>query len=265
LAGLSPTRLQRDPEFSPDGRRIAFTSDRSGNLEIWVSDSGGSNAVQLTDFRGSRTAGAPRWSPDGRRVAFDSGSGDSFDIYVIDAEGGAARQVAAGMCVRPSWSHDGHWIYFGSDLPGANQVWKIPAEGGQAVQVTHSGGLEAFESLDGKTLYFSRRFNQRPGVMSVPGEGGTEALVIESARMGYWAVTDRGIWFLDFAARSGRGPVPLRFYSFEKHQVTQVGSIAIGVANLSDASFSVTRDGSCVIWRQTDLFVSDLMLVENFR
>ena len=150
------SRLQRDPQFSPDGKSIAFTSDRSGNLEIWVSESDGSNPVQLTAFAGTRTAGAPRWSPDGRRIAFDSGSPDSFDIYVIDAEGGAPRKLIAGACVRPSWSRDGRWIYFGSAFPGANQIWKIPAEGGRAVQVTRSGGLEAFESRDGKTLYFSR-------------------------------------------------------------------------------------------------------------
>ena len=101
--------------------------------------------------------------------------------------------------------------------------------------------------------------------MSVPVVGGTEAPVIESARMGYWAVAEKGIWFLDFAARSGQGPAPLKLYSFETHQVTQPGSIPIGMVNLSVAGFSVSRDSRRAIWRQTDFLLSDLMLIKNFR
>src|SRR5262249_40719279 len=57
------------PQLSPDGRRLVFMSDRSGSLEIWVSNRDGSSAVQLTSLRG---CGTPRWSPDGLWIAFDS-------------------------------------------------------------------------------------------------------------------------------------------------------------------------------------------------
>ncbi len=262
---ITSTRVQRDPQFSPDGRRIAFTSDRSGSPEIWVSDSAGSNSVQLTAFAGSRTAGAPRWSPDGRQIAFDSGAGSSFSIFTISAEGGAPRQLITdpSYCIRPSWSRDGRWVYFGSNWPGIAQIWKVPPEGGKAVQVTRNGGLEAIESPDGKMLYFIKEFNV-PGIMSMPVDGGAESLVIPSAQMGHWAVADKGIWHLDFEARSGNSPVPLKFFSFETHQVSQLGFIEkIGLTN--DASFSVTRDSRHAIWRQTDRNESDLMLIDNFR
>ena len=65
------TRDDSSPQFSPDGKRIAFMSNRSGNLEIWVCDSDGSSPVQLTSFRGPNVS-TPRWSPDGGRIAFDS-------------------------------------------------------------------------------------------------------------------------------------------------------------------------------------------------
>ena len=65
------TRDDNSPEFSPDGKRIAFMSNRSGDWEIWVCDSDGSNPVQLTSFRGPNVS-TPRWSPDGGRIAFDS-------------------------------------------------------------------------------------------------------------------------------------------------------------------------------------------------
>src|SRR5262249_5976691 len=91
--------------YSPDGKRIVFTSNRSGSREIWVCDADGSNAVQLTQFKGPVT-GMPQWSPDGRRIVFDSRPGDNADIFVIGAEGGTMRQLTfhRGEDARPSWS-----------------------------------------------------------------------------------------------------------------------------------------------------------------
>jgi Tol biopolymer transport system component len=84
---IASTRKDTSPQFSPDGKRIAFASDRSGNEEIWVCDSEGRNSVQLTSF-GGPPVGTPRWSPDGRRIVFDSMPDGRRDIYVIRAEGG---------------------------------------------------------------------------------------------------------------------------------------------------------------------------------
>ncbi|MGH7453593.1 MAG: adenylate/guanylate cyclase domain-containing protein, partial [bacterium] len=63
---ISSTQENHFPHYSPDGNKIAFASNRSGSLEIWVCDSDGQNPVQLTFF-GSGVTAAPRWSPDGRR------------------------------------------------------------------------------------------------------------------------------------------------------------------------------------------------------
>ena len=66
----SSTQLDWNPGFSPDGKRIAFESERSGQHEIWLSDSDGSNLIQLTS-RGT-WSGSPSWSPDGQQIVFDS-------------------------------------------------------------------------------------------------------------------------------------------------------------------------------------------------
>ncbi len=68
---IASTQPDLEPQFSPDGTKIVFSSARSGNYEIWVCDREGRNPVQLTSFNGPEL-GSPRWSPDSRWIAFDS-------------------------------------------------------------------------------------------------------------------------------------------------------------------------------------------------
>ena len=68
---IASTRSDSTPQYSPDGKRIAFESDRSGVHGIWISDADGSNAVELLPQAGA-SCGTARWSPDGQRIAFDS-------------------------------------------------------------------------------------------------------------------------------------------------------------------------------------------------
>lgn len=75
------------PQFSPDGRRVAFQSLRSGTQEIWVSYSDSSNPVKLTSFQKSLT-GSPSWSPDGSQLSFDARPEGRSHIYTIRIEGG---------------------------------------------------------------------------------------------------------------------------------------------------------------------------------
>src|SRR5262249_21705522 len=84
---IASTRHDFSPQLSLDGKRIAFASERSGNMEIWVCNSDGSSPVQLTFFHGPMVT-TPRWSPDGRRIAFDSDAKGEFDIWVVGADGG---------------------------------------------------------------------------------------------------------------------------------------------------------------------------------
>ena len=89
---ISSSRREVSPQYSPDGKRIAFSANRSGTYEIWVADADGQNATQLT-FDGARVVGAPHWSPDGRAIAFDSNLGGAYNIYVVNADGGKPRPL----------------------------------------------------------------------------------------------------------------------------------------------------------------------------
>jgi TolB protein len=68
------------PQLSPDGRRVAFASDRSGDWEIWVSDIYGTNPLQLT-FMNAIATGYPHWSPDGERIVFHSNVEGQWDVF----------------------------------------------------------------------------------------------------------------------------------------------------------------------------------------
>ena len=161
--GGSPRPLVRSafadlqPRFSPDGRRIAFASDRAGGTsEIWLAEADGGAPVQLTHGPGT-LQGYPGWSPDGRRLVFDSRGDDGHvDIWTIDVSGATLRQITRHPAddTVPSFSHDGRFIYFASNRSGRNEIWRVPSAGGAEEQMTRTGGSFPTESRDGRLLYY---------------------------------------------------------------------------------------------------------------
>jgi Tol biopolymer transport system component len=257
---ISSTRQDFGPQYSPDGKRIAFTSARSGSNEVWVCDSEGLNAVQLTSFAGP-DVGSPRWSSDGRYIAFDSKATGNRNIYIIGADGGKPRPVTDGTDdVRPSWSRDGRWIYFGSNRNGAWQIWKVAVEGGKAIQVTQQGAREGFESPDGKFLYYSKGFGI-PGIWRIPSAGGNEEQVLAGALQGFWALANDGIYFIN---PNGSTRPAIEFFNFETHKTSQILTMEKDL-QLVYPSMAISADGRSLLFVQIDSLESDIMLVQNFR
>lgn len=257
---ISSTRQDYSPQFSSDNKRIAFTSGRTGNNEIWVCDASGQNPVPITSFNGP-DVGSPRWSPDGQQIAFDSLAAGHRDIYVTGLSGGKPRRITNDDFeeVRPSWSRDGRWIYFGSNRTGDWQLWKMPVDGGQPIQVTKKGGREGFESADGKFVYYTKGFGLA-GIWKVPSEGGDETLVLDGVYQGFWALLDKGIYFLD----PDRTPYAfIEFYNFATERKTKVAEVEKDL-QLVYPSLAVSTDGQSLLYVQADSFESDIMLVENF-
>ena len=258
---LSSTRFEVSPAYSPDGRRVAFSSNRSGVRQIWVADADGSGAVALTNFS-EGVAGSPRWSPDGRTIVFDARPQGMADVYSIAAEGGAPKRLTNHPPENhvPCYSVDGRWIYFASTRSGVRQIYRMPAQGGEAVQITRQGAYVPMPSPDGKWIYYSK---EEGGIWRVAVEGGEEVPVVE-ARATYsgflFGVTASGIYYagaLDPVSRTA----PLKMYRLADGKTVELGHFDKPLGLF----FSVSPDEKWLLYSQMDSSVDDLMLVENFQ
>lgn len=102
----------REPTWSPDGTKIAFTSSRDGNEEVYVMNADGSGQLNLT--KNSDIDNSPRWSPDGKRLAFVSERDGNPEIYLMNADGSSPTNLSRNIAVegQPSWSPDGRLVAF---------------------------------------------------------------------------------------------------------------------------------------------------------
>jgi Tol biopolymer transport system component/DNA-binding winged helix-turn-helix (wHTH) protein len=263
---ITSTRWDCEAAYSPDGGRIAFTSARSGSLEIWVVAADGSDPHPITRF-GSLNLGNPRWSPDGSRLGFHASEMDFPSLFVVDTDGGRPRRLTDGehSHFMSSWSRDGRWLYFGSDRGESWELWKLPADeaGGEAVRVTRDGGIAGYESPDGRFLYFTKP--ERAGLWRLDLENADpteepERVLDDLPRQGDWAnwgVADSGIVV---ARREPEGPMIL-FYSFDTGELVDVAR----VPNIAVPSLNVSPDGRSVLYARLESSRSDVMLVDGYR
>jgi len=253
---ISSTRVDRDAQLSPDGKKIVFGSNKTGTFEIWICDSDGSNAQRLTSIVGF--CRYPQWSPDGEQIAFSSLLKRRWELHVISTNGGKPKRLASSPANDggPRWSRDGKWIYFQSDRSGENQVWKMPAGGGEPRRVTKKGGMWALESPDGQWVYYSQR---NRSLWKVPIDGGEETQVLESVDRNAFGIVKEGIYFISKPDATGR--YSIQFFNFATKRTRSISTIQSAIP----ANLSVSPDGRWILYSQSDQLSSDLMLVENFR
>jgi Tol biopolymer transport system component/DNA-binding winged helix-turn-helix (wHTH) protein len=261
---LVSTELEEGPQYSPDGKHIAFQSTRTGAYEIWRCEADGSNLVQLTHFNGPLT-GTPRWSPSGRELVFDSRPAGHSHVFVVNAEGGQPRQITTGDSENgvADWSADGKWIYFGSSRGGSWEIWKVPAQGGSPVQITHQGGFAGEPSRDGKFIYYAKG-RELPGVWRVPVEGGEEVKILDGpppTGWGYFFVTEKGIYYGDAPNYKNPG---LYFYDFETQKSSNV-LLLEHFGSEGAPGLSISPDGRYALYTALSPPRVNVMLVENFR
>ena len=135
--------------WSPDGRALAFESDRAGPWDIYTMQADGSGVQQLTHHQNSAgSAGFPRWSPDGNRIAFGaSTNGEPATISWLAVSDAEAHRVTTGVSGLiwdsfPDWSPDGGWIVFTRNATDA-QLFAVRPDGSDLTQLTQGRGYKA--------------------------------------------------------------------------------------------------------------------------
>ena len=268
-ASISSTKADLTPQFSPDGRRVAFSSARSGSLEIWTAESDGANAVQLTAM--GATPGYARWSPDGNAVVFHSNPTGHAAAYSVPAAGGEPRAITSDPdgAAFPSFSRDGRWTFISArGADGQPSLWKFPSGGGDRIAVTTRPALMSMMSQDGAFVYFTDRFDRPSTLWRVPASGGAETRVLDGVLRSNFAVLDGGIYYIDqLPDNAGGGPndrpsveTRLQYFDFatstSKTVARNLGPVGLGL--------TASSDGRTILFTRLDASIDDLMLVENF-
>ncbi len=167
------------PAWSADGNRIAFSSSRSGDSEIWIADSDGGNLHRITSFAGPNVS--PTWNPKtNAQIAWAGGRTGEPQIYIMDQDGAnVQRMTDGGYAVSPDWSPTGQFLTFswnrkyGPGAPGAQDIYMMDIASKNWLQLTHNSGNNDFPcwSPDTRHIVFQREINGRTQIWSMLADG----------------------------------------------------------------------------------------------
>ena len=161
FASVGGTNLS--PAWSPNGKDIAYSSSRSGDPEIWISDTSGNSSRRITNFRGPDVS--PVFNPrTGSQIAWISGRTNLPQLYVMDIDGSnVQRMTDGGYATSPSWSPNGQFLTFawdrkyGPGAPGGQDIYVMEIATKRWIQLTHDGGRCDFPSWspDGRHIVYA--------------------------------------------------------------------------------------------------------------
>ena len=231
LARAKSTSIERHPNFSPDGRELAFISSRSGKTALWVAHADGSSPRQLSDLDAFVT-GYPRWSPDSKRIAFHASAPNHERlIYTVNLDEGRPVLLASGCCPG-GWSADGRYVY-SMDVGTVDYLLRIRVADGVRERLFE--GDSAIESADGRRLLYSK--SSERGVFArslagIPADNPEERLVEDyRPSLGGIAPVADGFFYLGCGA-DGR-PRAFRFFDYARGAARDVAPAPAARASVS--------------------------------
>jgi TolB protein len=152
---------EESPCWSPDGKRIAFTSTRHGNQELYAADNLGKNVVRLTSDPAHDAH--PSWSPDGKRIAFATDRWGDLEIALINPDGTNLTRLTTskGLDDYPSWSPSGNRLAFTSNRDGNLEIYILDIATGRFANATQLPAIDNFPAwtADGRLGFVSNRDN----------------------------------------------------------------------------------------------------------
>ncbi len=243
LATEGPFR-DRQPLYSPDGRWLLFTSNRSGNLDIWRLGRTTGELQRLTDHEAADWD--PALSADGRELLFSSNRSGRFEVWIAEADGSSPRQVTdLENAQNPTLTADGAWIVFvlQGASEGKNGLWKIHPDGTAATLVAAGTYLIPEVSPDGR--YIATRIPGKKRLVRIADGTLLDTDLGDTDRY-RWTV-EKGrtyLWTIGFTANNAE----IRRYPFdpERGLLGAPAVVAAGDALRGAETLGVARDGSAV-------------------
>ena len=254
---IASTYSECHAHYSPDGRKMLFLSNRSGNPEIWISDSDGENLRQLTQFDGADVF-TPRWSPDGEEIAFGATLDSCRSVYVISAAGGTPRSLSdSGRHeLFNCWSGDGNWLYMTTQPDSVPEIRRISRNGEITELVASPGRAAIGETAEGKNLYYVHPNGL--ALWKVDLENGVESCEVDGEACADWTdpvVVKGGIYFV----RLGDGENILSFYRFADRTIESI----VPLPEFTLGDLGISPDRKQFLYNRKKEAMCDLFLVER--
>ena len=171
------------PQFSPDGKKIVYTSFESGFPQLQILDVASVSSRPLTQS-GHSMAFSPVISPDSRWIAYAQDNGGDTDLWLMDAATGAGRALTdtQGIDTSPSFSPNGKQIVFESDRSGSQQLYVVPLEGGEPARISFGDGRygDPAWSPKGDMIAFTKQVGDRVDIGVMRSDGSKEQILTDS-------------------------------------------------------------------------------------
>jgi Tol biopolymer transport system component len=245
----------RQPTYSPDGEWVLFSSNRSGNLDLWEVSTKTGVPRRLTDDTADDWD--PAFTPDGKHILWSSNRSGHFETWMANADGSGARQVTSDGedAENPSMTPDGQWIVYGSFHQEHPGIWKVHADGTGLTQVIK--GILPYPELSPDGRFVTCRTNDDPShvtlrVFRLSDGAPTTFRVGLEIRRGFSATSvGRPRWMPDgrsivFVGQNDQGVYGLYVQDFDPDRDTARTRRALGGfdSDLSTESFGISPDGS---------------------
>ena len=249
--------------FSPDGSRFAFVSNRTGSREIWMADRNGTNLRQLTRV-GARGMGYPRWSPDGKRIAFHAGVAGVAQLYLLNLDESAVRKITGPPLsfAAPDWMPDGQHLVAWRNVNGEGQLFRVRVADGFSEELFE--GAVPVLSLDRKRLVYGEFFVPGMFARTVAGDS-NPARWSEEELVPDYRVSDasgiaparNGIYYV--SSNPDLTPRAFRYFDYTTNRANDVAPAPTAL----DYGLTVSPDEREMLYSGSeDLFGDDLLLLD---
>jgi serine/threonine protein kinase len=253
----------RQPTYSPAGDTVVFSSNRNGNLDLWMISRDHGVVRQITDDP------AEDWDPvlveGGKRLLWSSNRNGGFEIWIASADGTGARQISndGGDAQNPSMTPDGQWVVYTSGNPGKQGIWRVRPDGTQAQRIAEGYMTLPEMSPDGQYVVYTVVQKDAAIVRAMRMPDGAAApfeivLPFGNSRVG--SMFGRARWMpggkrIAFVGQDDRGALGIWVQDFAPGTDTTATRRALGGFDGEGAteSFGISPDGkrmTIAIWEQ---------------